>query len=90
MSVLVLFILSVGFGLLFQRLMRGVLSASIVAAFVSAFAYHAIGFLSEGSLDSFVLLSFVTTTIVAYVIALGLGAMMRRAGNKERGDNEPT
>jgi hypothetical protein len=82
MSVLVLFALSVGFGLLFQRLMRGVVSASIVAAFVSAFAYYAIDFLIEGRLDSFVLLSFVTTTIVAYVIALSIGTMMRRAGKK--------
>ena len=89
MSVLVLFALSVGFGVLFQKLMRGVLSASVVAAFVSAFAFHAIGFLIEGRFDSLVMVSFVTTSIVAFLIALGIGAIMRRAGKKSRGNDEP-
>jgi hypothetical protein len=76
MSVLVLFALSVGFGVLFQKFLRGVLSASIVSAFVSAFTFHAIGFLIEGRLDSLVLVSFVTTSVVAFLIALGIGAMI--------------
>lgn len=82
MSILIFLALAIGFGVLFHRIMRGVLSPSVASGIVTGLAFHALGFLVEGHFDSLVMISIVVTSTVAFAIALGIGAMMSRAGKK--------
>lgn len=87
MSLLVLFGLSLAFGILLHKLIAGLLTPSLLAALGSSVVFHAIGFLLEGRLDSMVMISLITTSMVAFLIALGIGVIMRRAGTKPGGDS---
>lgn len=82
MSILIFFILAIGFGVLLHRGMRGIFWPSVVSGIVTGVAFHAVGFIIEGRFDSLVMISLVVTSALGCVIALGIGAMMSRAGKK--------
>jgi hypothetical protein len=84
MSVLVFLLLAIGFAVLFQRIMKGLVAPSLISALVTTLVFHIIGYILEGKVDSLVAVSFVTVSIIAFLIALGIGAAMLRAGKKNR------
>jgi len=65
-----------------QKFMLGIVRPAIVTAVLSTLAFHAIGFVVEGSLDSLVLVSFVVVLGLSFAISLGIGAAMRQSGKK--------
>ena len=82
MSILVFTSLAIGFGIVFQRSMEGIVLPSLVSGIATGLVFHGIGYVVEGRFDSLVMVSVFVTTVLAFAIALGIGAMMRRAGKK--------
>ena len=86
MPLLVFLAVAIGFGVLLQRLMQGIAAPALLSALLSSIAFHAIGYLIEGYLDSLVMISFITTFGFGFVVSLLIGLMMRRSGKKSKAD----
>jgi len=82
MSVAVLLGLAIVISGICHKKIGGFISASAIAALLSAIAFHVIGYFVEGYLDKFALISLVTTFMASFSIALGIGFLMKKAGTR--------
>lgn len=82
MSVLILVVLAIAFGVMFHRTTTGLLAPSLLSGFATGIAFHLIGFIIEGKLDPLALISFAVTSVIGFLVALGIGAMMRSSRKK--------
>jgi cation transporter-like permease len=82
MQLLTLFALSIVSAILMHQRMPSVLLPSLISAMVSAIAFHLIGSVVDAAPDSLVLVSLITTFVIAFFIAVTLGLLMRSSGRK--------
>lgn len=82
MQLLTLLAVSLVSATLFHRKMSGLLIPSLISALMSATVFHLIGLLIEGALSSLVLVSMMTTFVIAFLVAITLGLLMRSSGRK--------
>lgn len=87
MSLVVFVGLAVVLGVTLHRYTRAILVPSLLSGLASSAGFHLIGFIIEGALDSLVLISAGITFLMAFAIALAIGALMQQSGKKMGGAN---
>lgn len=87
MSLVVFLGIAIVLGVTLHRCTRTILLPSLLSGIGSSAAFHLIGLIIEGALDSLVMISAIVTFIIAFAIALAIGAMMRHSGRKLGGAN---